>query len=232
MEKTEIMNKINKLLKLAKSSNENEAKAAMLRVQELLMKNKLTMAEVKNAPEDSKVLESESCISYTKGRWKSYLATVIAENFNCCTFTRLIRQGYNKVTKVIYFIGKEEDITVCNATIGYAVECITEEVKKLKKQYKKDGQSVAGLELDYASSFINGLKESFKEQVESNKDTWGLVVQTPEEVLKVYNAKNIKTSSLKIRSYDDKVSSKGYNDGKNFNTSNKVRGTKGMTALA
>lgn len=232
MERTEIMKKINKLLKLAKSSNENEAKVAILRVQELLMKNKLTMSEVENAPEDNKVLESASCISYTKGQWKSYLANVIAENFNCCTFTRLNRAGYNKVTKVIYFIGKEEDIKVCNATIEYAVKCITEEVRKLKRQYKKDGQSVAGLELDYASSFIRGLKESFKEQVESNSDTWGLVVQTPEDVLKVFNSKNIKTSTIKVRGYNDKVSSKGYNDGKNFNASDKVHGRDAMTALA
>ena len=38
--------------------------------------------------------------------------------------------------------------------------------------------------------------------------------------------------SVTLSSYDDKVSSKGYNDGKNFNTSNKVRGTKDMAALA
>lgn len=222
MVKTEVMQKINKLLKLTNSSNENEAKAAMLRVQELLMKNKLTMEEVKDAPKDTKVLDNASCVSYTRGSWKSYLAKVISENFNCCTYTRLHREGYNKVNKVIYFIGKEDDIKVCNATIKYAINCILEEVKKLKREYKKEGQSVAGLEVTYASSFIEGLADSFKEQVESNKSTWGLVVQTPEDVLRVYKSKNIKMTTLKVSGYNDKVSSKGYDDGKKFNTSDKV----------
>lgn len=121
---------------------------------------------------------------------------------------------------------------MCNATIEYAIDCIKKEVKKLKKEYKNKGYSIAGLEIAYATSFVSGLKDSFKEQVKSNKDTWGLVVQTPEDVLKVYKSKGIRTRTVRVSGYNDHVSSKGYNDGKNFNASDKISSRGNMTALA
>ena len=46
---TKVIEKIQKLLALSESSNENEAHAAMLRAQALLAKHKLSLKEVKEA---------------------------------------------------------------------------------------------------------------------------------------------------------------------------------------
>lgn len=100
-----IIEKIKKLLSLSESSNENEAKIAMLKAQELLMKHKLSMREVKEFKVyNSAIKEKASSITFTKAKWKSKLAKLIADNFGCYHYF------HSRYSHQIVFFGREEDI--------------------------------------------------------------------------------------------------------------------------
>lgn len=68
----EVIEKVKKLLALSKSSNEHEASTAMLQVQKLLVKYKLSMREIEEfeGKQTVNVVEDLSDISTSTGRWK------------------------------------------------------------------------------------------------------------------------------------------------------------------
>ncbi|AAK79946.1 hypothetical protein BJV85_001889 [Clostridium acetobutylicum] len=215
---TKIIEKIQKLLSLSESSNENEAKIAMLKVQELLLKYKLSMKEVKEHEiYNEEVKEKVSNISFTKARWKAYLAKIIADNFGCYHYYK------RKRTNIIAFLGKEEDIVVCNIVLNYAIDSINSIVKRLKYKYSKQGYSTKGIENDYALGFIKGLLEKFEEQKRANTE-WGLVLLKDKEVVEAH--KKIKFNgrlkvSAKYNGHND-IYLRGHEAGKKFSITDKI----------
>ena len=222
-----LIEKIKKLLALSESSKENEAQIAMLKAQELLAKHKLSMQEVKNfKTNNSKIKDDVSKITFTKAKWKGKLAFIIAENFGCYNYYKTRR--INTIT----FFGREEDVTVCNIVLEYAVNCINNTVKRLKYQYSKNGYSTRGLENDYAVGFVNGLNEKFQEQKKANQK-WGLVLIKDKEVIEAYNKKKFKKSiniNSKFQGNAD-VYYQGIKDGKKFSISDKIEETTDETPV-
>ena len=131
-----LIEKIKKLLALSESSNENEAKIAMLKAQELLAKHKLSIKEIKDYKiADDSIREKISSISFRQGKWKAKLGGLISENFGCYQYFKT-----NK-SQTIAFFGREEDIIVCNIVLEYAVDSILSTVKSLRYQYFREGYS-------------------------------------------------------------------------------------------
>lgn len=127
------MFKIQKLLALSKSSNENEAQNAMLKAQSLLIKYKLSIKDVEHHnPESIKVNENSTGIKFKGSSWKSNLANVITNNFGCYLFYRSWR------SHEICFYGKEEDVIICGIMLEYAIKCINSNGDKLVKKLKQD----------------------------------------------------------------------------------------------
>ena len=217
MEKIDIMNKIKKLLALSESSNEHEAKLAMLKAQELLVKHKISLKEVEGHKE-VEVLENKTDVTFTKAKWKGRLARVIADNFGCYNFYRTIKR-----TNFIIFFGKEEDVLVCKIVLEYAIDCIDSVVKKLRYQYRKNGYTTKGLESDYASGFIEGLELAFEKQEQDNQE-WGLILVKDKEVVEAYNQMKfigtIETNS-KFQGFNEAYLH-GIEDGENFSISDKI----------
>lgn len=80
----DIILKIQKLLALSKSSNENEAQNAMLKAQQLLIKHKLSLKDVELYSSENIKVDSFNTEQRFRGQsWKSNLAQVIADNFSC-----------------------------------------------------------------------------------------------------------------------------------------------------
>lgn len=215
----EVIKKIQKLLALAKSSNEHEAQTAMLQVQKLMVKHKLTMKEVEEAKKQPiNIADERTNVTYTRARWKIGLAMTIAENFSC--------YAYNKInkTRTICFFGKDEDVMVCKIMLEYALNVINSEVNKFKNQYKKQGKSTRGIENMYAIGFVEGLATSFEKQKEENKQEWGLVLVKDEAVVQAYESKGLVKSKIKPIEIvnDDNIYNKGIRDGKKFNISDKI----------
>lgn len=213
-----IVEKIKKLLALSESSNENESKLSMLKAQELLAKHKLSLKEVEEFKVyNSAIKEKLSTVSFTKAKWKSQLAGLIADNFSCYHYFK------TRHSHTIAFFGREEDITVCNIVLEYAVDCINSAVKRLKYKYKKDCYSTKGLENDYAMGFIIGLDEKFKEQKKINQE-WGLVLVKDKEVVEAHSQIKFKgkvNTDFQFQGHSD-VYREGHKDGKKFSISDKI----------
>lgn len=213
-----LIEKIKKLLALSESSNENEAKLSMLKAQELLVKHKLSIKDVKEYNlTNISIKEKVSNISFRQAKWKAELGAIIADNFGCY-------QYFEKGTsRTIAFFGKEEDVIVCNIVFEYAVDCILSTVKRLRYQYYKYGDSTKGLENDYALGFIHGLSKMFEKQKSENQE-WGLVLIKDTEVVKAYE--NIDFSGTFNTDTDFQghcvAYVKGIVDGEKFSISDKI----------
>lgn len=213
-----IVEKIQKLLALSKSSNENEAQLSLLKAQELLVKHKLSLKEVKEFKiNNSSIKEKISAITFTKAKWKALLASVIAENFGCYFYLMTYQ------TNTIVFFGREEDTTICNIVLEYAIDCIRSKVNKLRYMHTQRGYSTKGIENDFALGFIAGLQKRFEEQKHKNKE-WGLVLVKDKEVTEAYKSKSF------TKTLDGKVGLKraknlyelGYKEGKSFSITDKI----------
>ncbi|WP_253200797.1 hypothetical protein [Clostridium sp. CF012] len=193
-------------------------KVAMLKAQELLAKHKLSMQEVTSFKKyNSKIKDNVSSISFTKAKWKGKLTQLIAENFGCFNYYKTRR------VNTITFFGREEDILVCNIALEYAVDCIENTIKRIQREYAKDGYSVKGVGNDYAMGFIVGLKENFEEQKKANQE-WGLVLVKDKEVVEAYNQKTFKHSINTNTTFQGNtdIYYKGVEDGEKFSISNKI----------
>lgn len=85
-----IKDKIAKLLALAESPNENEAKAALLKARELMAEHKLRPEDVKKAKKEKvirKVLDI-TCTAMTNP-WAASLSAVVAEHYCCRAYRAL-----------------------------------------------------------------------------------------------------------------------------------------------
>ena len=222
-----IIRKVKHLLALSKSSNEHEAQNAMLKVQELLMKYKLSMEDVANYEEDSFTVEERvTGFSFTKAKWKASLAAVLSENLGCYCYLKTRRTNY------ITFFGKEDDVAICEITYKYALDAIACGVNKLKKQYKINGFSVKGLESDYAMGFVFGLHKRFEEQREKHQE-WGLVLLKDKKVIEEFEKKDIgKTYNAKT-TFNGNYGAyfKGEKDGKDFCITDKVSTKEDVTLM-
>ncbi|KLU63546.1 hypothetical protein CEB3_c00660 [Peptococcaceae bacterium CEB3] len=215
---TKIAEKIKKLLALSESGNPHEAELALLKAQELLAKHKLSLKEVKEFTiVNSDIKENVTHVTFTKAKWKANLARLIADNFGCYLYCMTYR------THAITFFGREEDITVCNIVLEYAIDCITTAAKRLQYRYRTYGYSTKGLENDYALGFIKGLGQKFEEQKEANQ-AWGLVLVKDQEVTDAFNAKKFTGCVNTGTQYQGRADAyeRGVIDGQRFSVSDRI----------
>lgn len=117
----EIIEKIQKLLALGQSPNENEAKLAVSRAQELLLKYNLKMSEITNdggeTPVEEQVIDKMGHIA----NWKLNLLEHISKHNFCTVLLRTETRGSN----VRYcLIGKAFNIDIVNSMYKYLIDAI------------------------------------------------------------------------------------------------------------
>ena len=223
MEEREVIVKIQKLLALSKSSNENEAQNAMLKAQKLLIKYKLSSQEVESYSKENVKLEDLKTEQKFRGKsWKGNLARVIADNFRCFIY---YNTGNYKVHRVCFY-GKEEDVIIANIMFEYAVKWINLEGNKLVKKMKQDKRRkhFDGIKNDYALGFIFGLEERFKSQIKENKE-WGLVLQKDQVVVDSYTKFASGFGRISVNEKFNrhfKAYNQGKEDGNKFDISDKI----------
>ncbi|CAA7602008.1 Domain of unknown function DUF2786 [Acididesulfobacillus acetoxydans] len=213
-----IIEKIKKLLALSQSSNSYEAELAMLKAQELLVKHKLSLKAVKEfTAVNSDIKDNVTQVTFTKAKWKARLAGLIADNFGCYLYFQTDR------THTVVFFGREEDITVCNIVLEYALDCIASATRRLKYQHRSYGFSTKGIENDYALGFIKGLRQKFEEQKKANQ-AWGLVLVKDQEVTDAFNAKKFTRFINTGTPYQGRADAyaQGLIDGERFSVSDRI----------
>lgn len=221
---SDIRNKIAKLLALADSPSEQEAKAALLKARELMAQHKLRPEDVKET-EKVKVINEPvgvTCTTMTD-TWAASLSATIAKHY-CCKAFRTHRK-HGKVNE-ISFVGLEDDFAVCKQIFLYAYDCIKARTTDIQKEHRRKGYSSTEIREmcnAYGFGFERGLKSAFKRQQEKHQE-WGLVMVVPQEVEaatahygppSVYGKAN--TSGWR-RSYAEE----GYRDGEAFDVSRRI----------
>lgn len=206
--------KIRKLLALAESPNEHEARAALLKARELMAEHKLTEVELKDVDKQpvEKILTGITC-SKRRNPWIVRLSTILGENY-CCKVYRNHSKG--KQTFTIGFIGLKDDAEICVEIFKYAVDCVLSKIKYIKKENDcYDGGYVTQLCHSYGYGFSDGVDAAFQKQKEENEQGWGLVMVIPKEVEDAANSmgRGIRFKARAEESIYSSEYSAGYEDG-------------------
>lgn len=209
---TDYREKIRKLLALAESPNEHEARAALLKARELMAQHKLTEAEIADRPPKNvvKVLTDVTC-SKRRDPWAVTLAATIGENYCCQSFRSHVK---GKQTYTIGFIGFEDDVEICQMVFNYAMDCVRSHNNMIRRRYADQMTQLCD---SYGYGFTIGVSEAFRKQQEQNEAGWGLVLVTPPEVVEA--SKDLKKVKYVPRALNRIVGdqySQGFHDGITF----------------
>lgn len=211
--------RIHDLLALAEreTTNEYEARDALLRARKLMAEHKITELELENTEKQAVVRELTG-VTYSMRRdpWILELSAVIGEHHCCRPF--YTREKRKQVAE-IGFVGLSGDTPLCRKIFVYAVDCIRMKTNKLRKEPYK-GVSIAD---GYGYGFTMGLKDAYYKQ--QSEEGWGLVLTVPKEVNdftdKMSRGKANTSSKKKqasARSFID-----GMNDGRKFHEQKRIK---------
>ncbi len=197
--------KIQKVLALLEGAKtEGEAQAASLKLQELLMKNNLSIEEVKaSVSATAEVEELSTEVGAGSGtNWKCHLATVIAENYRCDNFVRRFKTNGRETGKHVVFVGETEDAKMAEKVFIVTLEVASRLFKKWCKDTRRVKKSLFEAKMatfpelrfckfswtpssaernGWYVGFVNGLADAYREQVASDQEL-AMVLVTPTSV--------------------------------------------------
>ena len=208
--------KIRKLLALAESPNENEARSALLKARELMAEHKLTEAQCLDVPKDKRVERTLMSVSCTPRRnpWIITLSGIIGENYCCQAY---INRKKGQQTRQVGYIGFHDDLEVCIEIFTYALKCVMAEIRKINEQVWFVPQDRRQMCDSYGYGFSIGVQKAFDEQNQKHNEEWGLVLVMPKEVTdetKGMRKDNHVPAAAKRVGGADFL--RGYEDGKQF----------------
>ena len=161
-DENKIIDKIEKLLALSSSSNENEARSAMLKAQELMAKYEIKREQLKDGEQEERPVVN------------------FAENFRCrrISVSRIGSRGAFRIR----FYGYEEDAEICINIFNYAVKVIRKRFMVLRAIYA-DAKREFGRDekMNYVLGFCHGLEKNFEEQ-KAQSQSFALALITPKAV--------------------------------------------------
>lgn len=140
---TKIIDKVRKLLALGGSSNEHEARLAMERAAELMLRNNLTMGDIGQELDPATDVISETVHGRLK-REERRIDGTLQEFF----FIRVVRartRGRREVT--VHFIGKRQDVEVAL----YVRQYLSRTFRTLCRAYERENPEAS------AASYYSGL---------------------------------------------------------------------------
>ena len=188
---TKVKELINKLLAVTveNGATENEVITATLKVQEILAKYDMNMADVQVDEKEDIVREE---VDTKKDVWRLDLALIIANNFCCKVFLsrgRIVFYGYKRHCEV----AKDVFTTIYNFGRKRASE--------IYKEYSRQGYDPRGIKNTFYMGFLAGVKNAFDVQSRA------LMIVVPQEVETAYNHMMVgaktKVSHMGCRNDDD-----------------------------
>ncbi len=157
-----IQDKIRKLLALSNSSNEFEARDALLKAQELMVKYNM---KVDGETKSGEIINEYVNTSLRMVRNHGILAGVIAHNFRTIAYFRGTE---------IHFLGYSEDVYASVRCIEYAFDQIQKGVSRyINGLMQKSDQGKSDLEIEmqkrqWINGFVKGLHDAFKKHAEDS----------------------------------------------------------------
>jgi hypothetical protein len=214
--------KVQKLLELAKSSNEHEAALAAAKARELLTKHNLDMAEVlavkEKEPEGLLIIQTETPMSSSIPQYMWDLANAVAKSFQCDVISRGGENG-----RVFVFIGTTADSEVAAYTFNY----LRSEIERLAKQVLPELKAenpycrTQTLSYDYKAGAIqricHELRESSQALQEKDEASCTALMVLKEDRVNQFVKKNYPrlrhTYNSPRYSYSQDARTRGFNDG-------------------
>lgn len=178
----DVREKISKLLALSTSPEQEEAKAALLKARELMVKYKIREDEIpeQNCKVIKQTLDNITCTKMTNP-WIDTLANIIAEHYCCKSYRSRL---YRKKESTIGFVGIEDDFNICKEAFLYAYDFVVGKCQRIRACKSQDTSTTRKMANAYGLGFCIGLRKAYQKQCELHQE-WGLVLQTPQPVLDV-----------------------------------------------
>lgn len=210
MDFKKIKEKIKKLLALSGSDNVNEAKQAMERAQEMMIKYNIEMNQVEGTTDKEYVVE------YTKG----FKREAMDEKFILDVITRFFYIDLVKTKRFgefkFAFVGEKQNVE----TALYVRNFLKTTFKRVWNKYKKDNNAPNKAKQSFYCGLWLGLTKSLAEQLKKAEEEHGkalVLVKDPniEKKVKEEFGDGLKKSGSKaIRTGDAEAKAKGYEEGK------------------
>lgn len=216
----DIKDRIEKLLALSGSPNENEARLALLKARELMTQYKLTEQDLAQGMGD--VVHRETQITFSKRRasWTLQLANVISENYLCRAFAR---RRSRQQTRTVCLAGFPDDVLLCEKVLTYALSCINAWIRRTASLNKElyTAKELGRLSDSYAKGYIAGIYAAYRRQAAARAQEWALVSAASGEV-----ERSVASLRYERMSSDDGVVQSIYNigfgDGVRFSVADKL----------
>jgi hypothetical protein len=214
-----IIEKVQKLISLSKSSNINEAAAAAAAANKLIDQYRLSEADLNSETElDDPLIEDSGFVYETKKiiGWKSNLAINLASHYGCAIMNSTFYPSGRKVSRYKLF-GKKSDIEITRYMFSWLTnECI----RLCQKEAHGRGKI-------FAQSYCQGFVAGIKSQLETSRNavkkeaTSSAIIKIDSREKESLNFRN-KLYSLKAGKYqsaskiDPAAFSAGLNKGKSL----------------
>jgi len=186
-DKENILAKIQKLLALSSSPNQSEAEVAMSKAQEMMVRYKLTMAEVAKANVITSKEEgyARETVETGKQRLHSYHDYImnILQNFFFVKVVESSRFNYQtyKKEKIYYFLGKPTDIAIAKHTYQFLKNAF----RSSWENYRKNTGCHRSYSHSYYRGMFDGISEKLRVERKKVEQEMGLIV-VPDAGLKLF----------------------------------------------
>lgn len=213
MTKEKVLEKIKGLLALGdvkRNNSEEEAKAAILKAQQLMAKYDISAEEVEG--EEEQEYSHEVCEHKWDYAYRVPLANVLGKNFRCMVYMH---------GKKVTFMGHPSDAKICKATFEFAYQFIQHKGNSIYNKRYAMGKPTKGVFNSYAHGFIIGLQEAFDAQCTA------LAIVTPQDVIEEFTNlskdwKKKPSKNISKDTTDAQIWSEGRRDGKDFMNRDKL----------
>lgn len=202
----DIIEKVQKLRALSRSSNLNEAQNAAAVAEKLIAQYRLSEAELSAEKKISEPIIEASQYLYESGRvtrWKKLLALRLASHYGVYTFNNADYSGGRKKSQYV-MIGRETDIQILQYNYEYLVREITDLCDLCILSFSR-GVSVE------RNSFCEGAVDGIMEKLREEKGN--VEKQATSAALVILNNKKAEAETFAHKKYDDLKTTKSYSYG-------------------
>lgn len=213
-----IISKIEKLLRLGQSSNENESTLALLRAKELALKHEIDLATINTNKKEGYYLLKLSQSDEVNTIIKDYIDSIIVTHFR----VNLVNHWHG-----FTMIGKASDLKIAS----YTYKFLYSEFKRLFKLYLESITPVgrtAYYERSYYHGLYNGLsaklekqeKETLSKESQEVNQSWSLMRLSDKDKIDQLMHKifpNLQSKYFESYQLDHTVTQAGFKDGEKIN---------------
>jgi hypothetical protein len=207
-----LLKKVKKLMALATSPNEHEAKLAAQKAQEIILRHNLSIQSIEVETD----YEEESLGTINSVRKEhSFILHILATHFFVKAYFNLVFAGYSRsekkqFRKSIQIVGTPSNVAVARYVFSYLMDTY----KTLWKNYHKVSGCAATSKYPYLWGVTEGIRDSLKEVQVKVETELGLVVIPDKGLIKFMDEKSLSTRKSSGIRRDSDAEAEGREHGK------------------